>query len=143
MIAEEVDDEKTKGTAAENGSSSRKQVAGRPARSTEVHNMHKGMSDRPPGRPQEELDQPSGRPTESTQLSVGHPVNRPVDRWKRSVDRPVDRQTGRAAICRFGNLLYLKDCCWFLGFVSESWGFAGALLQSKRLLAIVIIFQVN
>ena len=34
VIAEEVDDEKTKGTAAENSSSSRKRLAGRPARST-------------------------------------------------------------------------------------------------------------
>ena len=53
MIAEEVDDEKTKGTAAENSSSSRKKVGrstgpvdrpqyqnfGRPARSTDVHNV--------------------------------------------------------------------------------------------------------
>ena len=35
-------------------------------RSTDVHNMHKGMSGRPAGRPQEELGRPPGRPTEST-----------------------------------------------------------------------------
>ena len=54
-----------------------------------------------------ELGRPPDRPTRltvSTQLSVGDPV----DRCKRSVDRPVDRQAGRAALCRFGNLLYLS-----------------------------------
>ena len=89
MIAKEVDDEKTKGTAAESSSSSRKQVG----RST-------GPVDRPQyqelDRPRctnvhkLELGRPPGRPTEVTQLSVGHPVDRPVDRWKGSVDRPVD-----------------------------------------------------
>ena len=112
MIAEEVDDEKTKGTTAENSSSSRKQVGrstgpvdrpqdqefGRPARSTDVHNMHKL-----------ELGRPPGRPTESTQLSVGHPV----DRWKGSVDRPVDRQAGAGCECRFINLFVFKGCGYF------------------------------
>ena len=94
MIAEEVDDEKAKGNAAAAGN----RLSGRPARSTDVHNVHKLTP---------------GRPTESTQLSVRHPVDRPVDRWKGSVDRPVDRQAGRAAICRFENLLYLRAVVGF------------------------------
>ena len=84
MDAEEVDDEKTKGTAAENDSSSRKQV---------------GRSTGPVDRPQyQKFGRPS-RLTVNTQLSVGHPVDRPVDRCKGSVDRPVDRQSGAGNFC--------------------------------------------
>ena len=102
VIAKEVDDRQTKEQAAENSSSRKQrwrsigpvdrpqyQKIGRPARSTDVHNMQGSESGRPPGRP--------SRLIVSTQLSVGYPVDRSVDPWKGSVDRPVDRQAGRAA----------------------------------------------
>ena len=68
VIANEVDDEKVKETAAEISSSNRTGwPVDRPSR-PDVHNVHKLK-----------LGQPVGRPTEVTQLSVGHPVDRPVD----------------------------------------------------------------
>ena len=72
VIAKEVDDKRTKEEAAENSSSSRKQV---------------GRSTGPVDRLQyQKFGRPS-RLTVNTQLSVGHPVDRPVDQWKGSVDR--------------------------------------------------------
>jgi len=113
VIAKEVDDERRR-EQQQRIAAAEKQVVGRPARSTDMHSMHRvrerltAMPDckcptlcwapgRPPGRPVEESGRPPGRPHEETvsaQLSVGHPGDRPGDQGKRSVDRPVDRQSG-------------------------------------------------
>ena len=121
MIAEEVDDEKTKGTAAENNSSSRKQVG----RST-------GLVDRP-------QHQEFGRPARSTDVhkraqtcTSWSSVDRPVDRLEapnsllgtRSTDRLTGgrgRSTARSTDSRVrvifadSKICYIYGCCWFLG----------------------------
>ena len=92
-----------------------------------------------------EIGRPPGRPkslTVSTQLSVGHPV----DRWKgRSTARSTDKRV-RAASADLKICLYLRGwlfsrVCILVKILEKEK--VGALLHSKRLLAIVIIFQVN
>ena len=145
MIAGEVDDKKAKETTAENSSSSsRKQVGqstgpvdrpqhqdfGRPARSTDVHKRAQVGA------------RSTARSTDWKHPTLcWAPVDRPVDRWKGSVNRPVDRQAGAGCECRFENLLYLRAVVGSRVCIFEKDLKAGALLQSKRLLAIVIFFQ--
>ena len=98
VIAKEVDDEKAKETAAENSNSSRNQVGrstgpvdlpqyqsfGRPARSTDVHNMHRVR------------EQSTARSTESTDCKYptlcwapGRPTGRLVEGVGRLPGRPI------------------------------------------------------
>ena len=82
-----------------------KQVIGLPARSTDVHNVHK------------ERARSTARSTDwkypTLWLSVGHPVDRPVDRWKGSVDRPVDQQSGEDNFLLIRKSVYLRAVVGF------------------------------
>ena len=118
VIAKEVDNRQTKEQAAENSSSRKQrwrstgpvdrpqyQEIGRPARSTDVHNVHSVRA------------RSTARSTDWKYPTLcwapGRPTGRPVEG---SVDRPVDRQAGAGCDCRFGNLFVFKGCGYFLGF---------------------------
>ena len=129
VIAKKVDDERQQQEIA----AAAEKQAGRSTGPVDRHAQH--------AQGPEAVDRPVDRNslTGSAQLSVvfGRPTGRP--RW-RSVDQPVDRQSGLGSAVT--EIWVFKAVVNFLGLCACEKDFAGNLLHSKRLLAIVNIFLV-